>query len=438
MDGKLIAPSSGAHLGATSIDYQRPYQAAGLTRSIPWYQVLGNHDHFWLGSVPVDAAPTLQIRRSYVGGEVWALGNLLTPNSGMFPCIFDVDAGMQERLYYMGVIDGSTPTGDIASAGSVDSFDPPPTIAADPDRRALLRSEWIQEFFETTTSPAGHGFDLVDPAMGSDVACYSFVPRSDVPLKVIVLDDTQSETDGSHDIHGHGCLDEKRWTWLQAELAAGQAADQLMIVAAHVPIGVAPIGSEMEWWQSDKDPNAAEHNAASLSDLVSLLQGTPNLLMWVAGHRHVNTVKAFLPPAGGAPENGFWQVETSALRDFPQQFRTFEIYLHTDYTVSIVTINVDPAVADGTPAAISRAYSIAAHQIVQNDLRPNAPNVEAAFGTIPVDSMDPTRPQDGETDPSIVYGVVSGVPYCASYNAELFKQLSPTMVDALKARFPAG
>ena len=32
-----------------------------------------------------------------------------------------------------------------------------------------------------------------------------------MPLKVIVLDVTQSEHDGSHDIHGHGFLDAKRW-----------------------------------------------------------------------------------------------------------------------------------------------------------------------------------------------------------------------------------
>ena len=214
---------------------------------------------------------------------------------------------------------------------------------------------------------------MVDPSIGSGFACYSFLPKSTIPLKVIVLDDTQSETDGSHDIHGHGFLDAMRWNWLQAELAAGQAANQLMIIAAHIPIAVAAIGSCMEWWESDKDPNATEQNAVSLTDLVAVLQNTPNLLMWIAGHRHLNTVKAFLPPAGGTPENGFWQVETSALRDFPQQFRTFEIYLNSDYTISIVTINVDPAVAEGTPAATSRSYSIAAQQIVQNNLTTEYP-----------------------------------------------------------------
>ena len=49
IDGKVITPSSGAHVGADSIDYQKLYKAAGLDPSIPWYQTIGNHDHFWLG-----------------------------------------------------------------------------------------------------------------------------------------------------------------------------------------------------------------------------------------------------------------------------------------------------------------------------------------------------------------------------------------------------
>jgi metallophosphoesterase (TIGR03768 family) len=435
LDGKVITPSSGAHLGAASIDYQKPFKAAGLNASIPWYQTLGNHDHLYIGSIPVDADATLKIRSSYTASEVWCIGDALKPNSGKFPCLFDTTASLRQASYYMGVLDGSTATGNIAYAGAVDTFSSPPTVAADADRRALLRSEWMDEFFNTTTSPTGHGFNLVDRTLGSDFACYSFVPKADIPLKMIVLDDTQSEADGSHDIHGHGFLDATRWNWLQAELAAGQANNQLMIIAAHIPIAVSNIGSEMEWWESAKDPNATLQNAVSLTGLVTVLQNTPNLVAWVAGHRHQNAVKAFLPPTGGSPENGFWQVETSSLRDFPQQFRTFELYLNSDYTVSFIVTNVDPAVAEGTPAATSRSYSIAAQQIVQTNLLLSSSNLQKALGVIPVDSMDPTRPQDGSTDPTIIYKTVSGVPYCASYNAELFKKLSPTMISVLQKQF---
>ena len=231
-------------------------------------------------------------------------------------------------------------------------------------------------------------------------------PKSDVPIKVIALDDTQLDDDRSLDIHGHGFLDAERWAWLKKELADGDAAGQLMIIAAHIPIGVEPTAphSEMGWWM---DPQ----NAVTLPDLVAELHAHPNLLMWVAGHRHLNTVKAFVSPdPAGAPEKGFWHVETSSLRDFPQQFRTFEIYVNADQTISIVTTNVDPAVAKGTPAAKSRDYAVAAQQIVKADIRTANPTADPTIHPMPT----------------------------GSYNAELVKVLSPAMTAALKARYPAG
>ena len=460
IDGKVITPSSGAHLGADTIDYQRPYQAAGLDKSIPWYQAMGNHDHFYIGSVPVYTGfspkvqnPIFDLVTPYTSDTVWAIGDLLIPNlrplgeGGTFPALFDLENIKGAPQYYAGVLDGLSPTGAIINAGT----STPPKVAADPNRRPLVRTEWIQEFFTTTTLPKGHGFP--DSSKQDGFACYSFLPDPKVPLKIIVLDDTQSEADGSHDIHGHGFLDAQRWQWLQAELQAGDKANQLMIIAAHVPIAVNSIGSEMEWWESDKDPNATLQNTVNLFDLINTIQNTTsNLIMWMAGHRHFNTVKALKPIKGefkpsttpspvtdNPPESGFWQVETSSLRDHPQQFRTFEVLLNSDYSVSIVTVNVDPAVAPGTPAAKSRSYSIAAQQIIQTNLQENNPNLTesvAPYPVTPVETMDPTRAQDKTTDPTIIYGSVYGVPYCASYNAELYKQLSPAMVTALKKKYP--
>jgi metallophosphoesterase (TIGR03768 family) len=399
LDGKDITPSSGDHAGAKTIDYQKPYKAAGLYKSIPWYQTLGNHDHFFIGSFPVNA----QLRQSYISDTIFSAGDVL----------YD-PLNIDDPSYYMGTIDGSTPYGDIIHAGHVVTFNNPPKVAADPDRRSLLRTEWISEFFNTSSNPVGHGFNLVDPGQGEGFACYSFVPKSSVPVKVIVLDVTQSETDGDPSIHGHGFLDQKRYDWLKNELAAGDASGQLMIIAAHIPIGVQPDGSHMEWWTNPQ-------NAVTLPDLITELQSHPNLLMWIAGHRHVNTVKAFVSTDPEHPENGFWQVETSSLRDWPQQFRMFEINLNSDYSVSIVTTNVDPAVKEGTPAATSRRYGIAVQQIVGNNLSPNIPGSDPTSAGYPT-AKDPT--------------ILPMGPSC-SYNAALFKKLSPAMVAKMQTMFPA-
>lgn len=391
LDGKVITPSSGAHLGADTIEYQKPFKAAGLDKTIPWYQTLGNHDHFWMGSIPVDYSPRKDLRQTYITDEVFATGDVLAN-----------PANINSPDYYMGVLDGSTPYGDIKYAGPVGNFKSTPKVTADPDRRSLLRTQWMKEFFNTTSTPVGHGFNPADADRG--FACYSFVPKSSVPLKVIVLDDTQNENDGSLDIHGHGFLDHARWAWLKKELSDGDAAGQLMIIAAHVPISVEVTAprSEMGWWT---DPQ----NAVTLPDLVAELQSHPNLLMWISGHRHLNTVKAFLSPDPvNAPEKGFWEVETSSLRDFPQQFRTFGLYLNSDNTISIVTTNVDPSVKDGTPAARSRKYAIAAQQIVGTDIYNNNPTKDPTIKPMPT----------------------------GSYNAELIKKLSRDMAAKMRAMYP--
>ncbi|ABD88037.1 TIGR03768 family metallophosphoesterase [Rhodopseudomonas palustris] len=354
LDGKPITPSSGAHAGADTIGYQKPYQAAGLDKSINWYQALGNHDHFWMGTNPVSD----YIRQAFVGDEVLALGD-----------IFADPDGINHRDYYMGTLDGSTPYGDVVWAGPVAEFPAPPKLVADPDRRSLLRRQWMQEFFSTSSQPIGHGFSPAN--VEQDFACYSFHPNPAVPLKVIVLDDTQNEHDAnpphsatSSPGYGHGSLDKKRYDWLLKELADGQAAGELMIIAAHIPIGVEPPSSFVGW-----------NSAAEVSEpqLIATLQQYPNLILLVAGHRHYNTVTAFKSPDPARPELGFWQVETASLRDFPQQFRLFDIVRNSDDTLSIFATDVDPAVKEGTPAAASRSHAVAALQIYASSKLTQAP-----------------------------------------------------------------
>ena len=424
LDGKVITPSSGAHAGADTIDYQKPYKAAGLNPSIPWYQTLGNHDHFWFGSVPIEAGG---YENSYTSDEVHATVNALAYSSN----IYKSDA----PKYYMGVIDGSTPNGEIIKAGKVGDpgFTTPPKVVPDKDRRPLSITEWKKEFFNTSTTPVGHGFNLVPPNQDDGFACYSFVPKANIPIKVIVLDNTQREDDGSISIHGRGFLDQARWTWLKKELAAGDSADQLMIIAAHIPIGVQPPAANnggkdtfMDWFDNSANPSSMQ-NAVNLSGLLAELHSHPNLLMWIAGHRHFNTVKAFVTDDSTKPERGFWQVETSSLFNFPQQLRTFDINLNSDYTVSIVTTNVDPAVKEGTPAAKSRKYAVATQQIVNNSLNTNFK------GADPTVAGYPTVP-----DPSITITNAGMDPNILSYNAELFKQLSPAMKAKMQVLFPSS
>ena len=222
-DGKTINPDSGAKddpVPGPLNDYQDIYTAAGLNKTIPWYQTLGNHDQFWMGtSVPDD-----YIKKTLTGDEILNQGNIFTD-----------PLGLDSRGFFMGSVDGRTTYGTVIGAGPVREFNVSPRVpAADPDRRALSRSQWMAEFFNSSGLPRGHGFNQSDVPAG--FACYSFEPKADIPIKVIVLDDTQRDTDPGVSLFMYGSLDNARYDWLVNELDKGQNEGKLMIIAAHIPI----------------------------------------------------------------------------------------------------------------------------------------------------------------------------------------------------------
>jgi metallophosphoesterase (TIGR03768 family) len=376
LDGKLITPDSGVKddpIPGPLNDYQDTYQAAGLDPSIPWYQTLGNHDHAWLGSYPV----TDYLRRFYTGTEILLMGDLFTD-------------GPDSRVAYLGALDGTTSCGTIIGVGPVANFTvndvlTTPTVrAADANRRPLSRSEWMNEFATNTSNPPGHGFTQAN--VTSDSANYSFEPKADLPIKVIVLDDTQyfdvDNMDTEFEMHGQGYLNQERFDWLVSELDKGQAEGKLMIISAHVPlqiISIAPLAP----------------SAITSTTLLTKLSSYSNLILWVTGHRHRNVVtpRPSIDPNYASPEYGFWEVETASLRDFPQQFRTFEIVRNSDNTLSIITTDVDPAVRPGSPADLSRTYAVAS---------------------------------------AYLFNEVINYPPADVYNVELLKQLNPAMQSKIQ------
>src|SRR5208283_478030 len=79
--------------------------------------------------------------------------------------------------------------------------------------------------------PVGHGFTQEMIAGTALAACYTFYPKANVPIKVIVLDDTDKSACGAY-----GSLDEPRYDWLMNELQSGQDAHELMIICSHIPV----------------------------------------------------------------------------------------------------------------------------------------------------------------------------------------------------------
>jgi metallophosphoesterase (TIGR03768 family) len=372
MDGKYITPSSGDHLGADIIGYQKPFQAAGLDRSIRWYEAIGNHDQFFMGTELV----TDKIRAAQVGTAVLNMDpNALDPNASE-------GLGM-----YVGVVDGTTRYGEVIKGGPTNTFASPPTVAADTNRLSITTAAsstatYIDEFFKSPSSPAGHGFNRTNT--GSTAACYSFVPVTNMPVKVIVLDDTckTSNPSAGPQFYGSGWMDAQRMAWLTNELQMGQDSNQLMILACHIPIN-----PQQDLFNTTPNPQFYDYQTET--NLLATLHRYPNLILVMAGHRHLNTVTPQPSPDPAHPEYGFWEVETPSLRDFPRQFRTFDILRNSDNTISIVTTDVDPQVQPGSVADDSLGYAVGAYRL---------------FGNTTL----------GDTTSH-------------AYNAELIKQLSPAM-----------
>jgi len=389
IDGKKITPSSGAHRGAKTIDYQRPYQAAGLDKSIPWYQTIGNHDQFFVGCL----RPDDYIRKTMVGSSILNLSD--TPPTTV--------GALSGRGFYMGVVDGTTEFGDIIDVGPVDYFRKPPKVAADPNRHSLSVRDWMSEFLKTTSSPVGHGFTKEMANQG--FACYHFYPKADVPIKIIVLDDTDKSGSAG------AALDYQRYNWLVKELDDGEQANELMIICAHIP--VRPYAQNPPPANNPYTPLMTMFESYSMiseQTLLDKLHTYKNLIMWVSGHVHRNAITP-QPASNGDPEYGFWEVETPSLRDLPQEFRRFQIVRNSDNTtISIFATDIDPAVnttplerGSSSPALISRSYAIATMQIF-NNIVAQAPHIDATSGV---------------------------------YNAELVKQLSPAMQARLAQISPA-
>ena len=336
-DGKNINPDSGKKddpVPGPGNDYQDKYQAEGLCKAILWYATIGNHDHFFIGAKPFND----KVRKNLIGNQILQMGN-----------VFTQDNALDLNTYSMGTLDGSTVNGDIIGAGKVDEMTNIPTIPSDPNRRVLTKMQMMKEFSNTSSIPKGHGFNQPNLFDG----CYSFEPKSDLPLKIIVLDDTMDETDNPPSGIGFGCgsLGNGRFEWLIKQLQAGQREDKLMIIAAHIPIGVAPPQSALGWI-----------DGSAQDVIITELKKYPNFILWISGHRHLDTVTAFPSIDKSHPENSFWEVETRSLREFPQQFRTFDIVFNSDNTLSIQTADVDPDVKSNSFAATSRSYAIAAYQ----------------------------------------------------------------------------
>ncbi|MGB3440714.1 MAG: TIGR03767 family metallophosphoesterase [Actinophytocola sp.] len=264
---------------------RRPFRAEGL--DMPWLTAYGNHDGLIQGNLP----PIPELAPLAVGNRK----------------IVDLPPGT-DILQLAQQLQSLDPRGLATLLAG-----PARTVTADQDRRFVSRPETIREHFDTTSSPRGHGFGRWNLETGN--AYYAF-DRGIV--RGIVLD-TVNPNGGSE-----GSIDAEQYAWLERELSAGSG--RLFVLFSHHTI-------------ASMDNTAGVPPRIDGAAVRDLLLRLPGVVLWVNGHTHRNTVIPHRAQAGG----GFWEVNTAAHIDWPQQSRVLEIVDNQNGTLSIFGTIVDMA-----------------------------------------------------------------------------------------------
>jgi metallophosphoesterase (TIGR03767 family) len=315
-----------------------PFTATGL--AMPWYTTFGNHDGLVQGNVPsinlIDAV---------------ALGYLKVTD---FPLGADVDT----------LVAGFV-AGDPTALTALLTLGPAKIVTRDPKRNQLLHKQVVAEYF-TTTTLVGHGYTQDNLDKGT--AYYSF-DNSGVHFISLDTCDTYGYSEGS--------IDSAQLAWLTNELKAnssryldgsgnwvtGNGPDKLIVILSHHtvetmtnPIGIGRVTGDT---------------------VAQLLLQFPNVVLWVNGHTHRNTVVPYSRPAGTAVGGGFWEVNTAAHIDWPEQARIVELVDNGDGTLSVFGTILDHAAPNSWPANPTTPLELAAlsRELGANDWQNETPTV---------------------------------------------------------------
>ncbi len=322
---------------------RKPFTSTGV--GTDWYSVFGNHDALVQGNVP-----SLGVINAVAVGALKVTG---------------LPTGIDPVPLITAMAQGNT-----AALATLLTVGPAKVVTADKKRHMLNRTQIVQEHFNTSGTPVGHGYTAQN--VTDHTAYYSF---NRGPFHLISLDSTNPLG------YADGSLDQAQFDWLTAELNANSSrhldangnwvntggTDKLIMVFSHHtsttmsnPIGVGRVFGPA---------------------VVSLLLQYPNVIAWVNGHTHHNDVQP-RPRTGAAAATaggGFWEINTAAHIDWPCQARLVEVVDNGNATLSIFgTIIDDIAGTSWNALTIQNPVGLAA---LARELAVNDPQRDAETAT---------------------------------------------------------
>jgi hypothetical protein len=276
-----------------------------------------------------------------------------------------------------------SPSGDPAPSqllGVTQGFSVRPD---DPGRRFVDRVE-LKRIYSSGIQADDHGFAFIDPGqlVASRFAATYYARDLRPGIRFISID-TVSEGGVVQD-SSEGNIDDPQWQWLVSELNAARAANKLVVVFGHHPIRslISNVPDEKIQCTGSYDAGGTYSNpdrhghdanpgcdldprvsgpihqgetANGVEGLRSLLNRYHNVIAYVSGHTHENDVRPCGSTSGCPAGGNWWEINTSAVADFPQQDRLIEIMDNRDGTLSIFGTLLDFAAPLGIPASGSSA-----------------------------------------------------------------------------------
>ncbi|MCX6397697.1 MAG: TIGR03767 family metallophosphoesterase [Propionibacteriales bacterium] len=310
---------------------RQPFNAEGL--GVKWYTVFGNHDGLIQGNFPNSTTQLDLLSRGAVK-------------------VITVPPGVTQS----DVLNALKNADLIGLLSSINLLPGARLVTPDPARKNLSRKEVINEYFTTTTLPKGHGYTEANKANGT--AYYYFDEGS---FRHIAMDTVNPNG------YADGSLDQAQFAWLKATIAS--ATGKAVILYSHHTSGTMNNPLVL----TGLDPSLRVLGA----DLTSYLLTQPRVIAWVNGHTHRNEIIAHKRADG---VGGFWEINTAAHIDYPQQARLIEIVDNADGTLSIFTTIIDHA---GGAERVGNDTTTSGLAALSRELSANDPqsDLAAASGT---------------------------------------------------------